>query len=180
MRERQKVLEEMGVDVQRGGIGIDASKCYLMNMTFDPASKLLLLYNINVRVCACFGFTCMQPWSVVQDELKVGSGGEEAVDIQLSGKTILPLHAVLRFQDQQVTLHAFHPFACLAIVLDLSASACVSAHSCLLVAVVPRACCGHSVGQWEASKGQNPPSTKPAYCIQRQSSLSRTLPCSGN
>ena len=52
MRERQKVLEEMGVDVQRGGIGIDASKCYLMNMTFDPASKLLLLYNINVRVCA--------------------------------------------------------------------------------------------------------------------------------
>ena len=63
----------------------------------------------------------MQRWSVVQDELKVGSGGEEAVDIQLSGKTILPLHAVLRFQDQQVTLHAFHPFACLAFVLDLLA-----------------------------------------------------------
>ena len=46
--ERQKALEDLGIDIQSGGIGVDRSKCYLFNMSADPSLSALLLYQLKV------------------------------------------------------------------------------------------------------------------------------------
>ena len=44
MKERQRELEEMGINISGGGIGIDKTKYYLLNMNPDPSMSLLLFY----------------------------------------------------------------------------------------------------------------------------------------
>ena len=53
LKERQKALEDMGIDIKRDGIGIDASKFYLINMSSDPAMASMLLYYLKVPRLIC-------------------------------------------------------------------------------------------------------------------------------
>lgn len=58
-RERQEALTRMGISVEAGGIGVDKSRHYLVNLNQDPALNELLLYYLKVLCSALlyFAFT---------------------------------------------------------------------------------------------------------------------------
>lgn len=49
-RERQEALTRMGISVEAGGIGVDKSRHYLVNLNQDPALNELLLYYLKVSL----------------------------------------------------------------------------------------------------------------------------------
>lgn len=49
-RERQEALTRMGISVEAGGIGVDKSRHYLVNLNQDPALNELLLYYLKARM----------------------------------------------------------------------------------------------------------------------------------
>lgn len=48
LKERQRQLEEMGISVTSGGIAVDKSKFYLVNLNADPAMSEMLVYYLKV------------------------------------------------------------------------------------------------------------------------------------
>eukprot|EP00051_Salpingoeca_urceolata_P016604 m.221828 g.221828 ORF g.221828 m.221828 type:complete len:544 (+) comp18726_c4_seq2:629-2260(+) len=76
LQERQRQLEEMGISVQSGGIMVDNSKYYLVNLNEDPAMSEMLVYYLK------------------DAEIHIGSAKDSA-DIVLSGLGIAPKHATL-------------------------------------------------------------------------------------
>ncbi|CAC5401185.1 KIF1 [Mytilus coruscus] len=87
-KDREKVLEEMGVALKEDGatIGVFSPKKtpHLVNLNEDPLMSECLLYYIK------------------QGTTKVGGGGHQ--DIQLTSTTILELHCYFEWKDGTVTL----------------------------------------------------------------------------
>ena len=46
--ERQRFLEQMGIDVQASGIKVQQGKFYLVNLNADPSLNEMLVYYLKV------------------------------------------------------------------------------------------------------------------------------------
>eukprot|EP00729_Bicosta_minor_P001872 gene1872-7943_t len=80
LEERARQLKEMGISVQGGGIAVDASKMYLLNLT--PDSDDLTMYYLKDTMT------------------KIGSGKDQ--DVQIRGDGILAAHCVLPVESGQI------------------------------------------------------------------------------
>jgi len=75
MEERQRAMEEMGISIHKGGVKIDRSKYYLVNLNEDPAMSEMLVYYLKIPTSA------------------VGKGPGQ--DVMLSGLGIQDHHATI-------------------------------------------------------------------------------------
>lgn len=90
-QEREKALEELGITIDKGNVGVHTPKNlpHLVNLNEDALMNECLLYQLKV------GSTT------------VGNLESEAnVQIRLSGSKILPVHCRFENMDGNVTLHA--------------------------------------------------------------------------
>jgi hypothetical protein len=100
LKERQKALEEMGIDIKHDGIGIDASKYYLVNMSSDPAMASMLLYYLKVVLQSVLALAHASPQkSYTRVGLHVA---EDPPDISLEGTGIEKDHAVFLLEKEKV------------------------------------------------------------------------------
>ncbi|XP_070208560.1 kinesin-like protein KIF13A isoform X2 [Littorina saxatilis] len=82
--ERHKALEQMGVSVQTSGIRLDNARPYLVNLNADPSLNELLVYYLK-------------------DHTLVGRpNAAQQQDIQLSGLGIMPEHAIVDVENNEV------------------------------------------------------------------------------
>ncbi|CAD6899738.1 unnamed protein product [Tilletia controversa] len=91
-KEREKALEELGITVDKGNVGVHTPKQmpHLVNLNEDPLMSECLIYQIK------------------PGRTTVGNvdGIEGAAQIRLSGTNILPEHCFIENTDGVVTLHA--------------------------------------------------------------------------
>ena len=58
LKERHKILKEMGISVQDAGIAVEKGRYYLVNLNADPSLNEMLVYylkvtrfNVRLRIC---------------------------------------------------------------------------------------------------------------------------------
>ncbi|XP_062520862.1 kinesin-like protein KIF13A isoform X2 [Corticium candelabrum] len=92
-KERHKALEEMGISIQAGGIGVESGKFYLVNLNADPSLNELLVYYLR-------------------DHNRVGRPDPNRhSDIQLMGLGILPEHCFLDIEERDLFITPAAPNA---------------------------------------------------------------------
>ncbi|KAK0560480.1 hypothetical protein OC844_003733 [Tilletia horrida] len=90
-KEREKALEELGITVDKGNVGVHTPKKlpHLVNLNEDPLMSECLIYQIKPGRTA------------------VGNvDADSAAQIKLSGTNILPEHCFIENTDGVVTIHA--------------------------------------------------------------------------
>ncbi len=90
-REREQALEELGISVDKGQVGVHAPKKlpHLVNLNEDPLMSECLIYQLK------------------QGETLVGNlDGDSSAHIRLSGSKILREHCVFENEDGKVRLRA--------------------------------------------------------------------------
>lgn len=94
--EREKALEELGITVDKGNVGVHTPKSlpHLVNLNEDPLMSECLIYQLKP------GTT-----SVGNLDDSHSDAVEGTAQIRLSGDTILPEHCVFENVDGIVTLH---------------------------------------------------------------------------
>jgi len=87
--EREKALEELGISVDKGNVGVHTPKKlpHLVNLNEDPLMSECLIYQLK-------------PGST-----SVGNLEGDSAQIRLSGNTILPEHCTFENNDGVVTIH---------------------------------------------------------------------------
>ncbi|CCG84274.1 protein of unknown function [Taphrina deformans PYCC 5710] len=87
-QERERVLEELGIDMGNGLLGLSSPRKipHLVNMSEDPLSTELLVYNLKRGQTTC------------------GSIQSDAADIKLSSPSIRPLHCTFFNNVRTITL----------------------------------------------------------------------------
>ncbi|KAK0547296.1 hypothetical protein OC846_003155 [Tilletia horrida] len=90
-KEREKALEELGITVEKGSVGVHTPKKlpHLVNLNEDPLMSECLIYQIK------------------PGRTTVGNADSDAdAQIKLSGTNILPEHCHIENNDGVVTIHA--------------------------------------------------------------------------
>ena len=82
MEERQRQLQDMGISVEKGGLAMDESKRYLLNLTPVRGTGELSVYYLQESIT------------------RVGSNRDQ--DIAITGEGVLPEHCCLHVQGGEL------------------------------------------------------------------------------
>lgn len=67
LQSREQALQEMGISLVSGGLAIDKSKFYLVNLNADPSMNELLVYYLKVNIPALLSLPLFIPAVSTED-----------------------------------------------------------------------------------------------------------------
>lgn len=92
--EREKALEELGITVDKGNVGVHTPKSlpHLVNLNEDPLMSECLIYQLK-------------PGTTLVGNVDAAEGNDSQARIRLSGASIMPEHCFFENEGGVVTLH---------------------------------------------------------------------------
>ena len=105
-KEREAALEELGISIEKGNVGLSTPKKmpHLVNLSDDPLLEGCLVYNLKPGTTTVGSKPPSIPSSPIGSDADVGPGHHHSPDITLNGSKILPDHCTFENVDGIVTV----------------------------------------------------------------------------